>query len=31
VHYMTVEQDLNQSSEGCVTTYADEGKPWFNH
>jgi hypothetical protein len=27
VHYMTVEQDLNQSSEGCVTTYADEGKP----
>jgi hypothetical protein len=31
VHYVTVEQDLDQSSEVCVTACADEGKPRFNH
>jgi hypothetical protein len=27
VHYVTVERDLDQSPEGCVTACADEGKP----
>jgi hypothetical protein len=31
VHYVSVEQDPDQSLEGCVTAYADEGKPRFNH
>jgi hypothetical protein len=31
MHYMTVEQDPDQSSEGCVTTCADKSKPRFNH
>jgi hypothetical protein len=31
VHYVTVELDPDQSSEGRVTTCADEGKPRFNH
>jgi hypothetical protein len=31
VHYVTVEQDPDQSPEGCVTACADEGKPQFNH
>jgi hypothetical protein len=31
VHYVSVEQDPNQSSEVCVTACADEGKPRFNH
>jgi hypothetical protein len=31
VHYVTVEQDPDQSPEGCVTTCANEGKPRFNH
>jgi hypothetical protein len=26
VHYVTVEQDPDQSPEGCVSTCADEGK-----
>jgi hypothetical protein len=29
VHYVTVEQDTNQSPEVCVTTCANEGKPQF--
>jgi hypothetical protein len=28
---VTVEQDLDQSLEGCVTACADEGKPRSNH
>jgi hypothetical protein len=31
VHYVTVEQDPDQSLEGCVSACADEGKPQFNH
>jgi hypothetical protein len=31
VHYMSVDQDPDQSSEVCVTTCADEGKPRFKH
>jgi hypothetical protein len=31
VRYLTVEQDLDQSPEGCVSACADEGKPRFNH
>jgi hypothetical protein len=31
VHYMTVEQDPDQSPEVCVYACADEGKPRFNH
>jgi hypothetical protein len=31
VHYVNVEQDPDQSSEGCGTACADEGKPRFNH
>jgi hypothetical protein len=28
---VAVEQDPDQSPEGCVTACADEGKPRFNH
>jgi hypothetical protein len=28
---VTVEQDPDQSPEGCVTACADEGEPRFNH
>jgi hypothetical protein len=31
VHYVTVEQDPDQSPEGCLSACADEGKPRFNH
>jgi hypothetical protein len=31
VHYVTVEQDPEQSLKGCLTACADEGKPRFNH
>jgi hypothetical protein len=31
VHYVTVEQDPDQSPEGCGTACANEGKPQFNH
>jgi hypothetical protein len=31
VHYVTVEQDPDQSPEGCATACADKGKPRFNH
>jgi hypothetical protein len=31
VHYVTVEQDPDQSQEVCVSACADEGKPRFNH
>jgi hypothetical protein len=31
VHYVTVEQDLDQSPEGGGTACADEGKPRFKH
>jgi hypothetical protein len=31
VHYVTVEQDLDQSPEVGVSACADEGKPRFNH
>jgi hypothetical protein len=31
VHYVTVEQDTDQSPEGCVSACADESKPQFNH
>jgi hypothetical protein len=31
MHYLTVEQDPDQSPEGCVSACADEGKPQFNH
>jgi hypothetical protein len=30
VHYVTVEQDPDQSPEVCVSACADEGKPQFN-
>jgi hypothetical protein len=29
VHYVTVEQDSDQSPEVCVTACANEGKPLF--
>jgi hypothetical protein len=28
---VTVEQDPDQSPEGCMSACADEFKPWFNH
>jgi hypothetical protein len=28
---VTVEQDPDQSPEGCLSACADEGKPQFNH
>jgi hypothetical protein len=28
---VSVEQNTDQSPEGCVNAYADEGKPRFNH
>jgi hypothetical protein len=28
---VTVEQDPDQSPEGCLSACADEGKPRFNH
>jgi hypothetical protein len=28
---VSVEQDPDQSPEGCVSACADEGKPRFNH
>jgi hypothetical protein len=31
VHYVTVEQDPDQSSEVGVSSFADEGKARFNH
>jgi hypothetical protein len=31
MHYVTVEQDPDQSSKGCVTACANEGKSRFNH
>jgi hypothetical protein len=31
MQYVSVEQDPDQSPEGCVTTCADKGKPRFNH
>jgi hypothetical protein len=31
VHYVTVEQDPDQSPEVCVSASADEGKSRFNH
>jgi hypothetical protein len=31
VHYVTVEQDPDQSPEVCVSACADEGKPRFIH
>jgi hypothetical protein len=31
VHYVTVEQDPDQSLEGCQSACADEGKPRFIH
>jgi hypothetical protein len=31
VHYVTVEQDPDQSPEVCGSACADEGKPQFNH
>jgi hypothetical protein len=31
VHYVTVEQDADQSPEGCLSACADEGKPRFIH
>jgi hypothetical protein len=31
MHYLTIEQDPDQSPEGCVSACADEGKPQFNH
>jgi hypothetical protein len=31
VHYVTIENDQDQSPEGCVFTCADEGKPRFIH
>jgi hypothetical protein len=31
VHYMTIEQDPDQSPEGCLSACADEGKPRFNY
>jgi hypothetical protein len=29
VHYVAVEQDLDQSLEGPKANLANEGKPWF--
>jgi hypothetical protein len=29
VHYVAVEQDLDQSPEGTKTSFANEGKPRF--
>jgi hypothetical protein len=29
VHYVAVEQDLDQSPEGTKTSFANEGKPLF--
>jgi hypothetical protein len=31
VHYVTIEQDPDQGSEGCVSACVDEGKPRFIH
>jgi hypothetical protein len=31
VHYVSVDQDSDQSLEVCVTACADEGKLRFNH
>jgi hypothetical protein len=31
VHYVSVDQDPDQSSEVWVTVCADEGRPQFNH
>jgi hypothetical protein len=31
VHYVTVEQDPDQSPKVCVSACADEGKPRFNY
>jgi hypothetical protein len=31
VHYVSADQDSNQSPEVCLSACADEGKPWFNH
>jgi hypothetical protein len=31
INYVSVDQDLDQSPEVCVTTSADKGKPWFKH
>jgi hypothetical protein len=31
VHYVSIDQEPDQSPEGCVTACADEGKPQFNH
>jgi hypothetical protein len=31
VHYVTVEQDPDQSPEVCGSACANEGKPQFNH
>jgi hypothetical protein len=31
MHYVTVEEDPDQSPEGCLSACADEGKPQFNH
>jgi hypothetical protein len=29
MHYVTVEQDLDQGREGPKASFANEGKPWF--
>jgi hypothetical protein len=31
VHYVTIEQDPDQSPEVCMSPCADEGKTLFNH
>jgi hypothetical protein len=31
VHYMSVDQDPDESPKVCVTACADEGKPPFKH
>jgi hypothetical protein len=31
VHYVSIEQDPNQSLKVCVSDCADEGKPRLNH
>jgi hypothetical protein len=31
MHYVSVDQDPDQSPEVCVTTCANEGKPQFKH
>ena len=31
VHYVTIDQDPDQSPEVCVSACADEGKPRFKH